>query len=123
MPISTVLQESTVSPHVSVLISGVADIDFTDVPETQGDWTRVEVIFPVGPTFSSNLDTTKFVTFVVPTAIDIAANMDTSRSFGFAVDSSGAEFDKKSNRIILHAWLAVKTKYSEILRIAYFVAV
>jgi hypothetical protein len=46
-------------------------------------------------------------------------SLETSQTVGWGVDASYAELDSNSQRVKVHANLVVRTKYSEILRIAY----
>lgn len=99
------------------LTSGVAFIDFDTVAENPEDWTKEEVVFLVGPKITGQYAGS--VVIAVPATIDIVRNLDTSQTVGWGVDVSYTEFDTDSQRVKVHANLVLKTKYSEILRIAY----
>jgi len=108
---------------VHVKTSGVAILDLSGVPEKAGDWTRADAVFLIGPTMADShiKQYLKSLPMVVPSTVDVAANLDTSKSVGWGVDGFSSQYDPTSDRTQVTATIVVKSKYSEVLRIAYLV--
>ena len=103
--------------------NGIAIIDFTSVTPNPTDWTWADVVFSLQPPVG-NFKTQKgflvsCTASATPSSFDVVSNLDPKQTIGWAVNYATAVWDQPSNKVNVTIGLAVKTKYSEVLRVAY----